>query len=242
MEKERDEIGKVLEDYARKYQHAASLESERNRLERELREQRYRLQVAERKVKELLQSLGVSEEELLKKALEAGDTSRLLQRKQELVSEINNLKHSISNLESRIAELTAKKDEMVKHKDRYEELKKKYDELVSTWNKRKQLFKDAFMEVFKNVSIPDFDPESMTLLREPYTYSQGERFFMAVAFQYALLSALKALGYEVPLVVIDLVAPVDSKHESEIIRVYRSFDAVKVLLKTADRSEVRVVT
>ena len=136
-------------------------------------------------------------------------------------------------------------EEVQRARKEYEDLKKRYEELKSRWSQQRQLFvktfRESFKEVFKNITIPDFDPENMSIARAPHTYSQGERLLMAIAYQYALLSALKALGHEIPIVVIDLVAPIDIKYESEIIRVYRGFDAIKIILKTADTSEVRAV-
>lgn len=239
------EVDKILTTYINNYQRMEALETERNKIERELSELRYRLQLAERKVKEITQALGMSEEEILKRATETGDVSKLLQRKQELLSEIEGIKISISDLEKKIEATTIRKDEALKTKAEYEELKKKYDAVKNKWNQQKQLFKkvfkSAYMEIFTNISIPDFDPESMTIFRPPHTYSQGERLLMAIAYQYALLSALKAIGYDIPMVVIDIVAPTDSTRENEIIRVYKNFDAIKIILKTADTSEIRTI-
>ena len=245
VEDERNKINNMLEDYVRRYQRAEALEAERSRLEKELADLRVRLHHMEKKVRELVQEMGVGEDELLKRVLEAGNTADLLQKKQEIVSEIERLKAAVKDLEKKVADMVSKKEEVQRARKEYEDLKKRYEELKSRWSQQRQLFvktfRESFKEVFKNITIPDFDPENMSIARAPHTYSQGERFLMAVAYQYALLSALKALGHDIPVVVIDMVVPVDERYEREIIRVYRGFDAIKVLLKTADTFETRAI-
>jgi len=246
LEQEKSKIEAVLEDFVIKHQRISDLESMIARRKRELEDIKIKLSSTERQVKELEKQLGMSEDEILKKAIESRNADRLVTRKRELERQIEEVKRLIKDLESSIEKVKQKQEEAVESRKQYEEMKKQYSSLRNEWNEKKRIFRDtfreAYKEVFRNITIPDFDPENMVIQRPAHTYSQGERLLMTIAFQYALISALKAVGYNIPMIVIDLIVPIDERYESEIKRVLKNLDTFRMILKTTNESGIVAIS
>lgn len=245
LEQEKNRLESALEEYVKKYQRMTDLETAVNRRTRELRDAKIKLSYLELQVKELEGELGMSEDEILKKATEAVNADVLLNKKKELERRAEEVRRLIKDIEVAIEKVKQKQEEVAENGRVFEELKKKVNTLKNEWAEKKKVFKDtfkeAYKEVFKNITIPDFNPESMTISRPPHTYSQGERLLMTIAYQYALLSAMKVIGYDIPLIVIDLIVPIDEKYESEIKRVYKNLDTFRMILKTSNEPSIQAV-
>jgi len=245
LEQEKSRLETALEEYVKKHQKMNDLETAINRRSRELTDAKIKLSYLERQVKGLESELGMTEDEILKKAVEAKNADVLMTKKKELEKRIEEVKKLIKDIETAIEVTKQKQNEVAENGRAYEELKKKINTLKNDWTEKRRIFRDkfkeAFKDVFRNIDIPDFDPEAMKISRPPYTYSQGERLLMAVAYQYALLSALKAIGEEIPLVVVDLIVPIDEKYETEIKRVFKSLDTFRLLLKTSNESTIQAI-
>jgi len=246
VEQEKSKVETALEEYANKYQRIAELESAIARRKKELETARIRLSSLERQVKDLEKELGMSEDEILRRAAESQNADKLLAKKRELERQIEEANRTIKDLEAAIERIKQRQAEAAEAEKQYEELRRRYNSLRNEWNERRKLFKDTFREayrdVFRNITIPDFDPETMTLHRPPHTYSQGERLLMTIAFQYALVSALSALGCMIPMVVIDLIVPIDERYESEIKRVLKNLDTFRMILKTTNESAIIAIS
>jgi len=245
LEQEKNRVEITLEEYAKKLERIRELESTISRRNRELSEAKIRLTSAERYVQMLERELGMSEDEIIKRATESKNADRLMARKRELERQIEETKRLIRDIETAIEKTKQKKEEAIESKSKYEEIKRKYNAIKNEWNEKKRIFREtfkvAFKEVFKNINIPDFDPENMIIFRPPHTYSQGERLLMTIAYQYGIVSALRAVGYDVPMVVIDLIVPIDDRYELEIIRVYKNLDTMRILLKTSNETGIKVI-
>jgi len=246
LEQEKNGIESLLEDYIVKHQRITDLESMIARRKKELEDIKIRLSVAERQVKELEKQLGMSEDEILKRAIESRNADKLVTRKKELERQIEEVKRVIKDLEASMERAKQRQIEAEESEKRYEELRKRYNSLKNEWNERKRIFRDTFREaykdVFRNITIPDFDPENMSIQRPPHTYSQGERLLMTIAYQYALVSALKAIGYNIPMIIVDLIVPIDERYESEIKRVFKNLDTFRMILKTANESGIVAIS
>jgi predicted nucleic acid-binding Zn-ribbon protein len=241
LERQKAEVDSILQDYIKKHDRITVLESEIRRLQNELKGLEYELSMIERKSREILAELGLSEDELIKKLLEQEDVARLMQRKKDLQREIERLEDEIASFQRALENAERQREEILKKKQEYEELRRKYNVLKNEWNRRRDLFKKTFKEsfssVFTNIRIRDFNPEAMEIYRPPHTYSQSERLMIAIAYQYALIKSLLAVGYSVPLVVVDLIVPLDSRWENEIKKLYKELQVNTLILKTSDVSK-----
>ena len=161
-----------------------------------------------------------------------------MSEKNRLLREKEKCESYIKSFQDAIAKTMKDREEAQKAEKKYEELKKKESALKNAWQRTKKAFMEEFMEslleAFKNIKIPDFSPEKMRIYRPPHTYSQSERLYMTIAYQYALIRALHKIGCTIPLVVVDLIVPLDSKYEGEVLRLMKNLPAHTIVLKTGD--------
>ena len=242
FEEELDRLDRTIREYVSAYERLQQLDVEIERLERRKRDLENEIAYLRRKVEEILQKEKSSEDELIKKYASLKDINKLIARRNELLKEKEKLKTYIRDFREAAERARRQKEQNKEINRKYEEIKRKYNSLNYKWKKEKRIFRDtfkeAFREAFKNISIPDFDPEEMKIYRPPHTYSQSERLYMTIAYQYALVKALSKLGKQIPLVVIDLIASLDSKYLKEILRLYKESEFNVILFKTRTGNEI----
>ena len=236
LEKERDELDKQIGEYVKTHEQLSQLEVKIEKLKKRERELEYEIAYLQRKVEEITKEKGKTEEDLIKEYASLEDINKLMARKNELLKEKEKLKTYIKSFKEAAEKARRQKEWNKELHEKYEEIKKRYSSLKYTWQKQRKLFKDtflkAFREAFRNISIPDFDPKEMKIERPPHTYSESERFYMAIAYQYALVKALNKIGREIPLVIIDLIASLDKKYLKEILQLYKESGFNVIIFKT----------
>ena len=236
LEEELNRLDRTIREYVSAYERLQQLEVEIGRLERRKRDLENEIIYLSRKVQEILQREGGTEDELIKRYASLKDINKLMARRNELLKEKEKLETYVRSFKE-AAEKARKEGAVAEEaKKKYEELKKKYNTLKKEWQRQRKIFKDTFIkefkEAFKNISIPDFNPDEMKFYRPPHTYSQSERLYITIAYQYALVKALHRLKREIPLVVIDLIVPLDRKYLRKILQLYKESEFNVVVFKT----------
>ncbi|RLE89268.1 MAG: hypothetical protein DRN04_16510, partial [Thermoprotei archaeon] len=163
LEKELDRLDRTIREYVSAYERLQQLEVEIERLERRKRDLENEIAYLNRKVQEILQKEGGTEDELIKRYASLEDINKLMARKNELLKEKEKLKTYIKSFREAAEKARRQKEQNKEINRKYEEIKRKYNSLNYKWKKErktfKETFKEAFREAFKNISIPDFDPE-----------------------------------------------------------------------------------
>ena len=247
LQQELDQLDKQISEYIRKYQRAQTLESEIQRLKSQLHRLESEISMLQRKVDAICRELGRSEEEIIAEYTSMEDVNKLMSKKNQLLAEKEKLLSYIRSFEEVRQRVISEKERLSEKENIYEEQKKKYSLLKGEWQKKKKVFREAFFESFRNafkvIKLEGFDVEELKFKeRVGYTYSQSERLYVTIAFQLALATALKSVGFDVPFVVIDLITPLDTKFEKELLRILTEAPVKTILLKTGDKNEIVLLT
>lgn len=249
LEAKKAEIDARLQEITRAFLEYETLIRQSNLLKTQLQRYQEQLRSARIQLSSLLKRLGVQSVEELEKLMEEKSKivelvkkrEELERERQRLLTDISSMTEAIRALEERRRELLAKEEEFNRLKKAIAEKRRRYMEKVSLVREH---FKESLYYFLSHFEIPDFNIEAMQLLRPGKTYSQAERFIIALGIQYAIVSTLIKLGYTIPYVVIDIMAPMDSGKERRIVELFKELvrgrSTQVVFLKTAD--EERLVT
>ena len=250
LEAEKTDVDAKLQKITRMFIEYETLTRQVNMLKNQLQRYQEQLRNARIQLTNLLKKLGLASVEELEKLLQENQRmaellrlrEQLEERRQRLSADINSIHEAMRALEERRRQLLEKEEEFSRLKRAIAEKRRKYTERVALV---REYFRESLYYFLSHFKIPDFNIEALKLLRPSKTYSQAERFIIAVGMQYALLSILLRLGYTVPFVVIDILAPIDTNKERRIIELFKGLvkdrNTQVVFLKTSDEEKLVTV-